>query len=117
MEAIISAVGLFLGQIGPSLSASGILALLAQVAPSLATGTVGTAIKIIGTILPPAVELAQNEIPIIKSIIATLKGNSSITKSQMDELDALDARCDALLDAALDKADADDAAADRLPGT
>lgn len=112
MEGIIASLGVLLSQIGPSNAAvSGILSLLSTVAPSLSTGGVGTAIKIISAVLPPAFQLAQNEIPVVKSLIATLKGNPSTTKSQMDDLHAQDARCDALLDAALDKADADDAAA------
>lgn len=90
------------------------LGLLTSAAGSLSgTTAVGAAIKFIGTILPPAVELAQAEIPVIKGIIATLRGNKSVTAEQIADLDALDAQCDAALDAAIDaaeKADADPAA-------
>lgn len=88
------------------------LKLLSAAAPFLVgAGPVGAAISFLVAIAPPAVELAKAEIPVIKSIIATLRGNKSITQAQMDDLDKLDAQCDAALDAAIAKAEADDAAA------
>lgn len=88
------------------------LTLLSTTAPFLSgAGPIGAAISFLATILPPAVKLVQAEIPVVKSIIATLRGNKSITVDQMAQLDALDARCDAALDAAIDKAEAEDAAA------
>src|SRR6185369_10713201 len=87
------------------------IALLSQVAPSLAgSGAIGTAIKLVTAILPPAITLVKGEIPVIKGIIATLRGNRSVTSAQMDELDKLDAQCDAALDAAIKKAEDEDAA-------
>lgn len=90
------------------------LALLSQVAPLLGTSTaVGSAIKFLGAVLPPGVELVKNEIPVVKGIIATLRGKKATTSAQMDDLDALDARCDAILDAAIKAAEASDAEADK----
>lgn len=87
------------------------LALLAQVAPSLTASTaIGSAIKFVGAVLVPGVQLAREEIPVIKGIISTLRGNKTVTAEQMAELDALDERCDAVLDAAISKAEAEDLA-------
>lgn len=87
------------------------LTLLSTVAPFLAgAGPIGTAISFLSAILPPAVKLVQTEIPVVQSIIATLRGNKTVTADQMAQLDALDAQCDAALDAAIVKAEADDAA-------
>lgn len=89
------------------------LALLSTTAPLLTTSSaVGTAIQFITTVLPPAIQLAKDEIPVIKGVIASLRGNGSTTRAQMDELDALDALCDARLDAAIARAEAADKAAD-----
>jgi len=85
------------------------LSLLSQVAPMLSgTGAVATAIQFLSAVLPPAVKLVQVEIPVVKGIIATLRGNKSVTAEQMAELDKLDAQCDAILDAAIDKAERED---------
>lgn len=112
MDGIITALVGLLSQIGPgTIVNSGIVSLLAKVAPSIATsGGVAEAIKIIAAVVPAGLRLAREEIPVIKSIIATLRGNSATTKQQMDELDAFDAQCDAALDAAIDAAEAEDAA-------
>lgn len=85
------------------------LALLAQIAPGLSgVGAIGSAIKFLAAIIPPAVTLVKGEIPVIKGIIATLRGNKSVTAEQMAELDALDAQCDAILDTAIANAEAED---------
>jgi hypothetical protein len=85
------------------------IALLAQVAPLLSSASsVGSAISFISSILVPAVTLAKDEIPVIKGVISTLRGNGSVTEQQMNDLDALDAQCDTLLDAAIAKAEAAD---------
>lgn len=113
MDGIIGPLVGLLGYLGTSGAASGALALLAKVAPTLATsGAVAQAIKIVEGILPAipgAIQLAKEEIPVIKGIVATLRGNSATTRLQMDDLDAFDARCDAALDAAIAKAEAEDA--------
>lgn len=89
--------------------ASGV-ALLAQVVPTISgSAAVGTAIKFVTELLPPAIQLAKGEVPVIKGIIATLRSNGSTTVDQMNDLDALDAQCDAVLDAAIAKAEAEDA--------
>ncbi len=89
---------------------SAAVALLGSAAPFLTgTSAIGSAINLIATILPPAIQLATDEIPVIKGVIATLRGNKSITEQQMNDLDALDAQCDARLDAAIAKAEGDDA--------
>lgn len=88
------------------------LALLTQAAPLLSTSSaVGSAINFISAILPVGINLVKQEIPVVKGLIATLRGNKAVTAEQMVELDALDAQCDAILDAAIAKAEAEDAAA------
>lgn len=90
------------------------LALLAQIAPKLAaTGGTSAAIKLIASILPlipSAISLGEAEIPIIKSIISDIRGSGTTTKDDLDQLDALDSQCDAIADAAIAKAQAEDAA-------
>lgn len=78
-----------------------------------ATGTVGKIITILSAIMPPAIQLARDEIPVVKGIITTLRGTSAVTPEQLDELDKLDAICDAAFDAALAAAEAEDAAASK----
>lgn len=91
---------------------SAAVAMLSASAPLLAgAGPVGAAISLVAAILPPAINLAKNEIPVIKGIIATLRGNKTVTAEQMADLDKLDAQCDAVLDAAIKKAEDDDAGA------
>lgn len=91
---------------------SAAIALLGQVAPSLtATTAIASAIKFVSTVLVPGIKLAKDEVPVIKGIIATLRGNKTVTAEQMAELDQLDARCDAVLDSAIEKAEAEDGAA------
>lgn len=88
------------------------LKLLSAAAPFLVgAGPVGAAISFLTAIIPPAINLAKAEIPLIKSIIADIRGNKTVTSEQMAELDALDAQCDAVLDAAIEKAEAEDEAA------
>lgn len=90
------------------------LALLSTTAPLLTgSSAVGAAIEFISAVLPPSVQLAKEGIPVIKSVIASLRSNGSTTKEQMDQLDVLDAQCDARLDAAIAKAEAEDAAAEK----
>lgn len=112
MDALIGPLVGLLGYLGQSGAASGALALLAKVAPKLATSSaVGAAIKVVESILPaiPAgIELVKEEIPVIRGVIATLRGKSATTKSQMDQLDEFDARCDGILDRAIAKAEAED---------
>lgn len=88
------------------------LGLLAQAAPLFTSSTaVGSAINFISTVLVPGAKLVKEEVEIIKSVITTLRGNKSVTVDQMAELDALDARCDKILDAAIEAAEAEDAKA------
>lgn len=88
------------------------LAFLAEIAPSITSSTaITSAIKFISAVLVPGIELAKEEIPVVKAIIATLTGNKTTTVDQMAQLDALDAQCDAALDAAIASAEAADSAA------
>jgi DNA/RNA endonuclease YhcR with UshA esterase domain len=86
------------------------IALLSQLVPGLTgSAAVGSAIKFLAAIIPPAITLVKGEIPVIKGLIATLRGNKDVTVEQMAELDALDAQCDGVLDNAINKAEAADA--------
>lgn len=113
MEAILTTAVMLLSQVAPSLASTGIVSLLVKIAPALSTaGAVGSAIKLVGDLLSPTISLARDEIPVIQDLIETLRGNSATTSAQMDELDVLDAKADARLDAAIAKAEAEDKAAD-----
>lgn len=110
MQSVLAAITGLLALVGPTVSAgSGILALLAKVVPSLGSASaVGKAIEVLTTIVPAGIKLAQDEYPIIKAIIADLRGNGATTKEQMDTLDAFDAQCDKVFDVALAKAETED---------
>lgn len=87
-------------------------AYLAQSVPFLTTSpAIGSAIRLAASLLPPAIKLVKDEVPVIKAALATIRGNALTTKEQLDEIDALDAQCDAAFDDALARAESDDAAA------
>lgn len=86
------------------------LMLLSQIAPSLTgNAAIVSAIKFLSAVLVPGIKLINDEIPVVKGIIETLRGNKAVTADQMAELDKLDERCDAILDESLKAAEAEDA--------
>lgn len=77
---------------------------------SLIPGGAGIApiITILEQAVPVAVKEYQDLKPIVKDIIATLKGNPAATVEQIDALDAMEAKLDADFDAAAAAAEAED---------
>lgn len=95
-----------------SAAITAVLAILAQI--STVTTQASVIAKVIGAlteILPLLVTLGKNLVEPVKNIIAALKENSATTPEQLDALEAFDARVDADFEAALAKAEAEDAAA------
>jgi hypothetical protein len=86
-----------------------LLALLAQVAPSLGTPAVTTVITALIQLLPTLVQLGEDLAPIVKNIIAALSANPATTAEQLDRLQRLDTQIDAAFEAAATIAEAEDA--------
>lgn len=90
---------------------SALLSLLQAVMPTLGVASSGTIQNIIGALIqliPLAVKEYQDVLPMIKNIIAALKGNNEVTTEQLDQLDEMEAQLDAAFDAAAAKAQAED---------
>lgn len=90
---------------------SAVLALLQTIAPSLGSSAIQNVINILVQLLPVAIKEVQDLTPAIKNIIAALSSNPAATADQLATLKALDTLTDANFDAAADKAQAEDAAA------
>lgn len=86
-----------------------LLALLAQVAPSLGTPAVATVVTTLIQLLPTIIQIGGDLVPPIKNIIAALSANPAATAEQLDRLQALDAQIDAAFEAAATVAEAEDA--------
>lgn len=89
------------------------VALIAQIMPyvtgaSAAVGTVGKVIALMESIVPPLIQEGRDLIPTVKNIISTLRGASTATKEQLDQLDAIEAKIDAGFDAAAGAAETED---------
>ena len=82
-----------------------------RVSVSAASSVIVGIINALTTLIPIIVKEAQDLAPIVKNVIAALRGNGSITTDQLDQLDAMEATLDAGFDASSTKADAEDAAA------
>lgn len=65
----------------------------------------------LGQVIPALGQYKEDVTPTVKNIINTLKGNAGTTAQQLDELDKLDAQCDAIFDEALKNAEGEDTAA------
>ena len=90
-----------------------VLGFMSEVAPMISTATaVAKAIQQLTVLVPVVVKEARELAPMVKSTIAALRGNGSITDEQLAELDAMEAKFDADFDAAAAKAEAEDAAAE-----
>lgn len=78
-----------------------ILSILADLVPMVSnSSTAGKIIAMLQNILPALVGELQALISPVKNIIAALQGNGALTADQVAALQALDAECDAALDAA-----------------
>ena len=95
-----------------------IVALLAEIAPAVSTSSaIGNVIATLTALIPAIVKEANDLIPTVKNVIATLKGSDAITPEQLDALDAIEAKIDADYDAASAAAKTEDDAADAAAGT
>lgn len=89
-----------------------ILGLVQEVVPLLSTsGSIGTVISSLTTLLPTVVQEGKDLAPVVSTIISTLRSNGAITPAQLDQLDALESRYDDAFDAAATAATAEDDAA------
>lgn len=83
-----------------------LLAVLAQIAPSLGVPASITAIiTALEAMLPTIIKEIQDVVPLVKNIIGALKDNNEITQEQLDALDALEAKLDAEFEAAVAQPD------------
>ena len=91
-----------------SAAIAALLAIIAQIAPSLGVpSVVVTIISTLETLLPTIVKEVQDVAPLIKNIIDALRSNSIITDEQKAQLDDLEARYDAEFEAAVAMPDSD----------
>lgn len=91
-----------------SAAIAALLAIIAQIAPSLgAPAIVTTIISTLETLLPTIIKEVQDVAPLIKNIISALRSNAVITDEQKAQLDALEARYDAEFEAAVAMPDSD----------
>ncbi len=88
-----------------------LLTLVGNLVPAIGgtTSTVGMIIETLTEVVPLVVKEYQDVAPLIKNIIAALKGGE-VTQDQLDQLDALEAQIDAAFDAAWAKAQEEDKA-------
>lgn len=89
---------------------TGLLSLVGNLVP-LAGGTASTVGMVISTltqVIPLAIKEYQDVAPFIKNIIATLKNDPSVTKAQLDQLEALDKQVDDAFDIAWAKVQGED---------
>ena len=97
MTAVLTAILSLLTTLGPSLGGSSVI--------------IGQVIAALTTLIPAVIQEAKDLLPMVKSIIATLKGDSAATQAQLDALDALDKQVDDAFDAAAAAAQAEDGTA------
>ncbi len=88
---------------------SALLPLLSKLVPlATGTGTVGTIVNTLVEVVPILVKEYQDVLPIVKNIIATLKGDGTITPEQWQALDTLDKQVDDMFDVTAVAAEAED---------
>lgn len=93
-----------------------VLSVLQLVLPLITDSTkVGGIIDALTKIIPLLIKEVDDLVPMVKNIITALKGNPATTVEQIDQLKTLDQQTDDAFEAALAKAEADDAAANQEP--
>ena len=85
-----------------------LLAILAQIAPSLGSTAITSVINALVQIVPALISTIEDVVPMIKNIIAALKANALISPQQLADLAVLDAATDAAFEAAATAAQAED---------
>jgi hypothetical protein len=90
---------------------TGILDLIETVLlPNLnSSGIAAKIITLLEQVVPVILQGAKSLVPIVKNIIASLRGSGVVTADDLDRLDAQEALLDADFDAAADSATAEDA--------
>lgn len=95
---------------------SAVVALLAATVPTMTSSVaVNAAVDAVVALAPVVVKTVPALVASVKGIIETLRGNSVVTQTQLDALDAAEATIDADYDAALKAAKDEDAAAANKP--
>ena len=77
-----------------------LLSVIASIAGTAGAPTIATIITALTNILPFLIQEVTAVVPLVKNIIAALKGNDQITQDQLDQLTALEATYDADFEAA-----------------
>lgn len=91
-----------------SVAITALLAIIAQIAPSLGAPAIVTSIiTTLENLIPFLIKEIQDAGPLVQNIIDALKGNTSITPEQLAALDALEAKIDAEFEAAAAQPDSD----------
>lgn len=91
---------------------SAVVALLAATVPSMtSSAAINAAVDTVVALAPVVVKTVPALVASVKGIIETLRGNSVVTKAQLDALDDAEAQIDADYEAALKAAKDEDAAA------
>lgn len=84
--------------------AQAFVALMTQLLPTLegagASNLIESIVNTLISLIPVAVQWAQDLIPSIQNIITTLKSNAAVTPTQISTLEALEAQYDAAFQAA-----------------
>lgn len=78
-----------------------ILTLVAQFASSATVTEITSIIAALEQIIPLVTKEVNDVLPMVKNIIAALKGNGQITADQQAQLDTLNAQVDAAFEAAV----------------
>lgn len=95
--------------------ATAILDLLLLITPGVReAATIARIIQTLTELVPIVMRTAKDLAPTLKNVIGILRQNTEITKEQLDDLDAIEAKIDAEFDAAATQAQAEDAPADRM---
>jgi hypothetical protein len=87
-----------------------LLALLTQLAPGATTSIISEVISVLTALIPVLITEYKEVMPSVQNIITALQSNDDITDAQWDALDAMSAQYDAEFTAALNAAEAQDAA-------
>ena len=85
-----------------------LLAVLAQIAPTLGSTAITSIINALVQIVPALISTIEDVVPMVKNIIAALQSNTAVTPDQLAQLQALDAQVDAAFEAAATAAQAED---------
>ncbi len=92
--------------------AQAVIVLINMIAPGATGSLIAKIIDALVTLVPIVVKEARDLAPMVKNIIAALRGNGEVSTEQLDQLDAMESQIDAAFDASDAKAQAEDDAAE-----